>query len=357
MFTLDDRTGNVITTVAVFLAAAIVLYLARNALFILLLSLFFAYLLEPAVALVERRSLLGRGNRTWAIAQLYLIGTLVVGSLSYALGPRLAAQIKGLAAAGPRILEDLSSGRASATLAARHGLSAVQQLWIQDWLARHRDVIDRVFEHAATTAAYVAGRAIWLLAIPILAIFILYDGRQVTDAFIAGVERRRGQTPYTRILRRVDFVLAQYIRAQFALAGLSFAFYSISMLVLGFPYAIALGLLGGALEFFPAVGWIASALVMLTIGFLSHAHWIWMGCLVVVWRLVQDYVNSPRIMGRNLELRPLTVIIALMVGGEVGGIAGAYLSIPIVAVLRIMWLEYFSAREPETAPSVSRLSS
>ncbi len=64
-----------------------------------------------------------------------------------------------------------------------------------------------------------------------------------------------------------------------------------------------------------------------------------------MWRLVQDYVNSPRIMGNNLELQPLTVVFALMVGGQVGGIAGLYLSVPIVAVLRIVWRECFSTRD------------
>src|SRR5260370_40410994 len=120
------------------------------------------------------------------------------------------------------------------------------------------------------------------------------------------------------------------------------------MLVLGFPYAIALGLLGGVLEFLPAVGWIASAVAILTVGFLTHSHWIWMAGLLVVWRLVQDYVNSPRIMGGSLKLQPLTVIFALMVGGQVGGIAGVDLSVPAVAGLRIAWVECFSTRDPST---------
>jgi predicted PurR-regulated permease PerM len=123
------------------------------------------------------------------------------------------------------------------------------------------------------------------------------------------------------------------------------------MLILRFPYAIALGVLGGALEFLPAVGWIASAVAILTIGFLTHAHWIWMAGLLVVWRLVQDYVNSPRIMGDSLKLQPLTVVFALMVGGQLGGIAGLYLSVPAVAVLRIVWLECRTARNPASSYS------
>ena len=61
-------------------------------------------------------------------------------------------------------------------------------------------------------------------------------------------------------------------------------------------------------------------------------------------RLVQNYVNSPRIMGENLELQPLSVMFALMVGGQVGGIAGVFLSVPTVAGLRIVWLECRTAR-------------
>ena len=80
-----------------------------------------------------------------------------------------------------------------------------------------------------------------------------------------------------------------------------------------------------------------------------------MAGLLVVWRLVQDYVNSPRIMGENVKLQPLTVVFALMVGGEVGGIAGMYLSVPTVAVLRIVWLECFPTRPP-TALSDEQLA-
>jgi predicted PurR-regulated permease PerM len=356
MFSLDDRAGNVVTTVALFMAAAAILYLARGAFLILLLSLLFAYLLEPAVTWVQQHPRLGQKNRTWAIAQVYMVGTLVLGGLAYKFGPHLAAQMRDLNAAVPAILEELSSGRAVASLGAKHGLTAAQQLWIQDLLARHHDFIARVFERGAASAAYLAASAIWLFAIPILAIFILRDGRQMVDAFSDAVGARGDHTLVKRILRRVDTMLAKYIRAQLALAGLSFVFYSVSMLVLGFPYAIALGLLGGVLEFLPAVGWMASAVAILTVGFLTHSHWIWMAGLLVVWRLVQNFVNSPRIMGDTLELQPLTVIFALMVGGQVGGIAGVYLSVPVVAVLRIvwlecLWLECFSTRNSSTAHS------
>jgi len=346
MFSLDDRTGNVLTTITIFSLAAAILYSARGSLFILLLSLFFAYLLEPAVGLVQRHSPLGRENRAWAIAQVYLVGTLLVAGFGYGLGPRVAEQMKNLNAAMPVILESISSGKAPASLVRGHGVTAAQQRRIEALVARNRDFIARVFESGAAAIGSAAARAIWLFAVPVLAIFFLQNGRQMADAVIGTVEPPGERTLAQRILHRIDAMLAKYVRAQLILSSLSFAFYCLSMLILGFPYAIALSVLGAALEFLPTVGWIASAAVILIIGILTHSHWIWMAVLLSLWRLVQDYVASPRIMGDSLELQPLTVMVALMVGGEVGGIAGLYLSVPAVAALRIVCLECFSRPSP-----------
>src|SRR3974390_2795792 len=255
MFSIDDHAGNVVTTVTVFMVAATILYVARGAFLILFLSLLFAYLLEPAVAWIQHHSRLGQKNRTWAIAQVYLVGTLVLGGLGYEFGPHLSAQIRNLNAAVPGILDGLSSGTTAAGIGGSHGLSAAQQQWIKDQLARNHDFIARVFERSAASAAYVAESAIWLFVIPILAIFILRDGRQLADSIVESVELRRDQTQIKRIYGQVDTMLAKFIRAQLALAALSFVFYSVSMLVLGFPYAVALGVVGGALELLPAVGW------------------------------------------------------------------------------------------------------
>src|ERR1700693_5706365 len=131
MFSIDDRAGNVVTTVALFLVMVTVLYVARRAFFILLLSLLFAYLLEPAVTLVQQHSRVGQHNRTWAIVQVYLIGTLLLGGLGWEFGPHLVAQVRNLNAAVPEILQGLSSGKTTADLGARHGISAAQQQRIQ----------------------------------------------------------------------------------------------------------------------------------------------------------------------------------------------------------------------------------
>src|SRR6516164_9491778 len=105
MFSIDDHAGDVVTTVTVFTVAATIFYVARGAFLVLFLSLLFAYLLEPAVTCIEHHSRLGQKSRTWAIAQVYLVGTLVLGGLGYEFGPRLGAEIKSLNSAVPAILQ------------------------------------------------------------------------------------------------------------------------------------------------------------------------------------------------------------------------------------------------------------
>src|SRR6516162_6729511 len=101
MFSLDNRAGNIITTVALFVVAGTILYVARGAFFVLLLSLLFAYLLDPAVTRVQQHAHLGQKNRAWAIAQVYLVGAVVIACVRYAFRAQLAAQIKNLNSAVP----------------------------------------------------------------------------------------------------------------------------------------------------------------------------------------------------------------------------------------------------------------
>jgi predicted PurR-regulated permease PerM len=352
MFSIDDRAGNVITTVILFLIAAAILYLARVAFLVLLGSILFAHMLEPAVTTVQLHSRLGRGNRNWAIAQLYVVGTLVFGGLAYAFGSGISGQLKSFNSALPQILRGLVTGQA-VSFEVEHGLSAVRQQQIHDWIARHQDVIADALKRGAAFTAHIAAHAAWLLVIPVLAIFLLRDRQQITDALFNVVEREGKPTTSGKILRHVDVTLATFMRAQLTLAALSFLFYTTTLLILRFPYALPLGILGGVLEFLPAVGWVTSAAIILTIGALVDAHWIWMAVLILVWRVVQDYVNSPRIMGRNLQLPALVVLVAFMIGGQVGGIAGVYLSVPIVAVLRTAWLDYLATPKSANAQAVT----
>jgi predicted PurR-regulated permease PerM len=126
--------------------------------------------------------------------------------------------------------------------------------------------------------------------------------------------------------------------------------------VSGIPYAIALGVAAGVLEFIPVAGWLISATTIVAVGVLTNSHWIWMAALLGLWRILMDYWIAPRIVGHELEFHPLLAIFAVMLGGEIGGIVGIYLSIPLVAALRVIWKHSISASLPlQGAPGPSQV--
>jgi predicted PurR-regulated permease PerM len=140
----------------------------------------------------------------------------------------------------------------------------------------------------------------------------------------------------------LNAMLRNYIRAKVTLGVCSLLFYAAAMFLLRFPHAIGLSILGGVLEFIPVAGWMISATTIVGLGILTHSHWIWMAVLLGLWRLLMDYFISPRVVGQNLEIHPLLVLFAMMVGGEVGGIVGIYLSIPLMVVTRVIWRRCYS---------------
>jgi predicted PurR-regulated permease PerM len=189
-----------------------------------------------------------------------------------------------------------------------------------------------------------------LVAVPILAIFFLADGKHMADAVIEAVSSGSDRQTLSEIAAELNTGLKRYIRAKVILGVCSFAFYSAAMLLLGFPHAIALGFLGGLLEFIPVVGWMTSAAAILLVGYFTHSHLLWMAALLGLWRVFMDYFISPRVVGENLEIHPLLVIFAVMLGGEIGGIVGIYLSIPLMVVIRVIVQKSVAPRaQPESA--------
>src|SRR5713101_2247254 len=179
-----------------------------------------------------------------------------------------------------------------------------------------------------------------LLVIPILAIFFLSDGENLADQFIRFVSRKDNYEAMRSLAAELNLTLQRYITAKVILGGLSLIYCSAGMLVLGFSDALTFGVMAGVLEFIPVAGWMLAAATMVSFGVLTHAHWIWMLALLCVWRVLMDYWIGPRVMGRELEIHPLLAIFTMMVGGAVGGTMGIYLSVPLVATVRVVWRRF-----------------
>jgi predicted PurR-regulated permease PerM len=341
MTILDSRTSRVLFTAFLFAVGLGFLYAARRTLILFLFAIFFAYLINPAVERLEKVV----RSRVWAIAIIYFLLIVALAVFGFLVGPRIARQSARLGASLPGLVEQASSGQLSGQIdkiaeriGSQHGLSDVTQKQIQGFLLSRREQLAGMAQHVGVRAAEAVQQVWVLFLVPILAIFFLRDGGSFHEVLIALVHARSQREFLQDVLQDLNQMLAQFIRAQLTLAALSFLAYSAVLGAMRVPYALMLGTAGGALEFVPLAGPLLAGMAMMVVAVLSgYAHWGLLLVFLSVWRLVLDYAISPRVMGAKVELHPLAALFGILAGGEIAGVLGVYLSIPVMASLRIVW--------------------
>ena len=339
----DRRTSDILLTILLFAAVVAVVYLARRIIVIFIFAILFAYLINPLVRFLQHHSLFFKNLRGPHIVEVYLAFVLLVAFVSYVARPSLTRHAGTLFRELPAFVDGLSSGEVATRLANRYQWSEEQEIRVRGFLQKHREQIEGIVATAERQTSALLGA---LFLIPILAIFFLSSGAQLTEGLIQ-LCSAGGNTGHLRQLAdELNTMFQSYIRAKVILASLSLLYCSTTMLVLGYSYALALGVAAGILEFIPVAGWMISATTILTVGVLTNSHWIWMAALLALWRMCMDYVISPRVVGHELEIHPLLTIFAFMVGGEIGGIVGIYLSVPLVAAIRVIWMNRMASCTP-----------
>jgi predicted PurR-regulated permease PerM len=335
----DRRTTSILLTILLFALVLAIVYVARSVIIIFAFSILFAYLINPIVRFLQRHSLFFKDLRGPHVLEAYLAIVVLTALCSHNLFPDFRRNAGQLLQEIPALTDKVSSGEIASKLGNNLGWADEQTDRVRIFLERHRSNIERTVENIEQSApAAFAG----ILVVPILAIFFLSDGENLANQIIRLVATKENHAALESLADELHVMLQRYIRAKVILGGLSLLYCSIAMLVLGFPNAIALGILAGILEFIPVAGWMTAAVTIVTAGVLSHSHWIWMLALLGVWRISMDYAIAPRVMGHELEIHPLLAIFTLMVGGAVGGIVGIYLSVPLVAALRVVYRRFAS---------------
>lgn len=350
----DRHTVNVLLTILVFAVVCGTIYSARRVILIFVFAILFAYLIHPVVKFLERHSLIFKNLRGPVVLEVYVASILLIGVLGYGLAPGVARNAGRLVDEVPILLDGLSSGDIATDLGGKFDWTDAQEVRLKKFLIMHREDIQSLVRGANHYVSNAGEVLLWLILIPLLAIFFLRDGEHIAAFFIGLLFPASRWQEVRRVADALNIMLGRYIKAQVLLCAFSCLFYATILLIFRFPHAIALAMLGGVLEFVPAVGWMSTAGVIIGIGAVNHAHWGLMAACIVIWRIVQNYYNSPRILGQQLEIHPLAAIFAVLVGAELGGIIGIYLAVPLIASLRVIWHMYAGAEgEPNFYEPVS----
>jgi predicted PurR-regulated permease PerM len=185
----------------------------------------------------------------------------------------------------------------------------------------------------------------WPILVPILSFFLLKDALYFEQNLVALLPNERLQKRAHWLLMDVSRTLAAYIRAQITACLVVGTVMMIGLTVIGAPYSVVLGTIGGLLEFIPLVGPLISALVIVGLTLtVSVKTALIVALFLAVLRMVQDYVIYPRIVGRGIKMHPLVVVVAILAGAEIGGLIGIFLSIPAVGLTIVFYNHYLAFR-------------
>lgn len=349
---------QVIVRVILLLAALVIvgwlLFEIRNLLLLLVVSIFFCYLVAPVVHLLEQPVYVAKREvrlpRSVAITVVYLLIAVILVVGAQLIWPPLSQQVADLA-------KDLP-GYAKSTEASVNKVFNDANSWMRhvrlppQW----RDaVFTRASELANSIAFWLTGSLAgalgylqyltWPILVPILSFFLLKDAGNFERNLVALLPNERLQKRAHWLLMDVSRTLAAYIRAQITACLVVGSVMMVGLTLIGAPYPVVLGAVGGLLEFIPLVGPLIAAIVIfgltLTVSFKTA---LIVAAFLAVLRMVQDYFIYPKIVGRGIKMHPLAVITAILAGAEIGGLIGIFLSIPLVGLVIVFYNHYLAFR-------------
>ena len=335
MLGIDRSAARAAWTVALVALLLYLTYLVRATLFVFVLALLFAYLLTPLVDLLER--FLPKGTRTPALALAYVI---VVGAAVFAgiqIGSRVFDQTRQLADHLPGDVAKWRQAKADApTTLGGYEVRIVDKAQLE--ISRRASDMMSALPQAGAEFVAVASRLIYLIIIPVLAFFFLKDGHLMRRYLLEALDEGPRRALLDDVMADMDALLAHYIRALVGLSVVAFTLFSIFFAIVGMPYGLLLAAFAAILEVIPMLGPAVGGISIALVALLSGTHPVTVVIFVIAFRMLQDYVLSPHLMGRGVELHPLLILFGVFAGAEIAGVPGTFLSVPVLALFRILYL-------------------
>ena len=329
------------------MAAVEFMLLAQAGLTLLMIALFLALALNPAVEFLQHRGL-GRGL---AVGAVYFLALAVLALLGLGFIPPLVDQISKLVNALPSLVDELTRG---------HGplgfLERKYQVVERVRTATTGQNADNLLGQAGSAFAAIKGIAVTVfgsIIIAFLTFFMLLEGPEWRRRFTQlmsesnrGVVERIGAGVYRSV---GGFVTGNLVAS--LLAGLVA---TIIMLLTGVPYAVPLGLFVAIIELVPYVGPLVATVlvtaVALTVG--TAPALVALG-LLLAYHVIEGHTLRPFLYGRAIQLSPLAVLVAILLGTEIAGILGALLAIPAAGSIQVTIQELLERREERRRSAVT----
>jgi predicted PurR-regulated permease PerM len=335
MFGLDLRTARVVWTASLMLLLMYAVYVTRSTLLVIVFAIFFSYLLYPLIELLKR-TLPKKVPQVVSIALGFVIVITVIVIAGTLLGPRIIDEATHLGQKIPEMMRDPN---------------AVNRMPLPNVLESYRGkIFDFILEQfqegsgkalpiarrVGTTILHAASNLIYLVLIPVLSFLLIKEGPTLRVTVLRWLAPRP-RALWEGILDDLSYSLSKYVRALLLLSLSTLVAYGAAFSMMGVAYALVLAAVAALLEFIPVAGPLAALVCTVVIAAVTGFDKLLMLFgFFVAYRIFQDYVLSPYLMSEGVEMSPLLVIVGLLLGDEIGGVPGIFLSVPFMAALKII---------------------
>jgi predicted PurR-regulated permease PerM len=341
------RARTIFNVLGIILAVAVlveIVLISRTVLTWILVSLFFALALNPAVDWLQSHGVKRRG---FAAGLVYIAAFAFIALIGYLFIPTLVDQVNEFVKKIPDYVDDLTHGRGRLGFleSKYHIVEKVRSAIKSGGAVKLLGLSGAAISITKSIITYVVA----IVTITFMTFFMLLEGPAWVERFY-GLLPEKSQPRWRGVGRDIYRTVGGYVFGNILISVIAGGGTIIVLEIMGVPFAFALGLLVAILDLIPLAG---ATLALLIVGTVSFLHSIPAGIVVVVffilYQQLENHVLQPVIYGRTVKLSPLAVLIAVLIGAELAGIIGALAAIPVAGAIQVILRDYFRVRTERRA--------
>jgi predicted PurR-regulated permease PerM len=335
--------AKVVLIIATVVAGLYFAYLIRDVIGLFLIAAFFAVAIAPAVNWLNHR-----GVPRWvAILLVYLTVAASIFGIGLLIVPPVVNGVTDLSDDLPGYVDDLRHNETFRDYDDRYHIT--------DKLREQAEELPNQLGDAAGTLRDVTvgvfNRFVQLFSILVITFFLVKDGDRLLNFFYRQAPPDRARR-LKKIASDISDAIAGYVFGNFVISILAALVTYVTLRILGVPFAVPLAILFGFFDLIPLVGaTLGGILVGIVVGLVSFPVGliVWVAVLVL-YQQVENNLIQPYVYGRAVELHPLMVIAAILIGAALLGVLGALIAIPAAAAVQAVVRDYWRFRQGEEPP-------
>jgi len=323
--TAKKSYAQFVLPVVIGVAAFYFIVAAKGALFPFVLSAALAYILNPLISYFEVRGF----KRSYAVAALYITAGAVVFLGVWLLFHFLSAELQDLQQSWPTYAERLQAYVTNLNTKMVKTYPVLSKLGLDAKLQHLLELVPKLLLSLLPALTL-------LFIVPFITFFMLAGGSGMIDYLLDHLPARHSEL-ILHIASRIDGSLGNYLRGILTEAFVIFLIAFTGLLLLGLNYAAVIAVIIGISSLVPYLGAMVGAVLSSIVAYLQFGSIVPILKILAFFtgiRFFDDWFLQPYIMKKAVDLNPAVILLALMAGGEIGGIWGIVFSIPVTCILK-----------------------